>query len=89
MEKENVRNEILNILKKFAPEVDIGNIDPQLPLREQFEIDSLDFVNFVIRIHEKFSVDIPESDYLKLRTLEEANQYIVEKMSKPEIAGPS
>lgn len=57
-------------LRRVAPEVDIGALDPRIELREAVELDSMDFLNIVAAIHEATGVDIPESDYPLLATLE-------------------
>jgi acyl carrier protein len=67
-------------LNNIAPEVDLATIDPAEDLREAFDIDSMDFLNFITAIHHRFGVDIPELDYSKLVTLDGAVAYIAAKL---------
>jgi acyl carrier protein len=79
MEKDSIRAEVLAILSRFAPEVDLASVKPDQALRDQFEIDSLDFVNFMVRLHQGFRIEIPEADYGEFRTLDRAVEYIKKK----------
>jgi acyl carrier protein len=56
-------------LGRIAPEVEFDTIDPAGDLREQIDIDSMDFLNLVTALHERLGVDIPEADYPRLETL--------------------
>ena len=67
-------------LNNIAPEADIASVDPVADLREAIDIDSMDFLNFVIAIHHRLGVDIPEIDYPKLVTLDGAFAYINGKL---------
>jgi acyl carrier protein len=64
------------VLGRFAPEVDFSRIDPRGDLREQLDIDSLDFLNALVAIHERTGVNVPESDYGQVATLEAAAAYL-------------
>ena len=50
------------------------------PLRDQLDIDSFDFLNVVIRLHDKLDVDVPEADYQKLATLDAAIDYLASQL---------
>ncbi len=63
-------------LEKIAPEVDIDLIDRSGDLREEFDIDSMDFLTLVTALHERLGVDIPEADYAKLGSLDAAVSYL-------------
>ena len=51
------------------------------PLREQVDLDSMDWLNFLIGLHEKLKVDIPEADYARLRTLDDLLAYLGAKVA--------
>jgi len=68
---------VLDVLGRIAPEADLGTIDPGEPLREQLDLDSVDFLNFVIGLHERLGIDIPEADYGKLASIDGAVAYLV------------
>ena len=72
----DLRATILGALKRIAPEVDVATLDPVAPLRDQVDLDSMDFLNFLIRLNEKLGVDIPEADYGKLVSLDDFVAYL-------------
>jgi len=72
----DIRKMVHEELNNIAPEVDLASIDPAADLREALDIDSMDFLNFVIAIHHRLGVDIPEIDYPKLVTLDGAVAYL-------------
>jgi acyl carrier protein len=70
------RELLAEVFSRFAPEVDFAAIDPRADLREQLDIDSLDFLNALVAIHERTGVDVPESDYAQVATLGAAAAYL-------------
>ena len=68
-------------LGNIAPEMDLRKLDPSADLREALDIDSMDFLNFIIALHRRLGVDIAELDYPKLVTLNGAVTYL-----KPKVA---
>ena len=76
----DIRNVVQEELNNIAPEVDLATIDPAADLREALDIDSMDFLNFVIAVHHRLNVDIPELDYPKLITLDGAVKYLKTKL---------
>lgn len=70
MKDEEIRRVVLDSLGRVAPEADLDALDPDVDLREQLEVDSMDLLNLVIAIHERTGVDIPERDYPKLVSLD-------------------
>ncbi|HYL11155.1 MAG TPA: phosphopantetheine-binding protein [Candidatus Acidoferrales bacterium] len=75
MTREEIKATVLRILRDIAPEADPAAIKPKVRLRDQLDIDSMDLLNFVIGLHKEFKVDIPESDYPKLATLDGCIEY--------------
>jgi acyl carrier protein len=73
---EQIRARILEVLGEIAPEASPDRIDPGKPIREQIDLDSFDFLSVIVRLHDTFGVDIPESDYAELSTLNDAVKYI-------------
>jgi acyl carrier protein len=79
MTPDTIREAVLRALSDIAPEADPATLKPDVELRDQLDIDSMDFLNFVIAVHEELHVDIPESDYDRLRTLDDFVDYILER----------
>ena len=80
MTRKELRNAIIEALSSIAPEGDYESLHGGQPLREQLDIDSFDFLNVVIRLHDKLGVDIPEADYQKLTTLDAAADYLASRL---------
>jgi len=80
MIEAELRQIVLDTLGDIAPEADLAALPPGKDLREELDIDSMDFLNFVIALHEKLGVDIPESDYPQLVTLDGAVAYLRNKL---------
>ena len=76
MTADDLRPIVLRALTGVAPEIDTRSIQPGVSFREQFDLDSMDFLNFVLALHERLGVDIPEADYPKLSTLDDAIAYL-------------
>jgi len=72
-----IREVVLRVLNGIAPEIDAAAIDPGRNLRDQADIDSVDFLNFVIGLHKELGVDIPDSDLQKLGTLNGCIAYLL------------
>jgi acyl carrier protein len=81
MAKDDIKPAVIDALTGVAPEIDPATIDPALDLREQFDLDSMDFLNFVIALHERFGVDIPEAEYPSLASLDGAMAYLEAKLA--------
>jgi acyl carrier protein len=76
MKPEEIRRTALTVLTDVAPDIDVSDVDPTMNLQEQFDLDSLDFYNFVVALHEQLGVDVPERDYPKLATLDGCVTYL-------------
>ena len=79
---DEIRNAFLHSLHQIAPEIELQNINPESILREEFEIDSMDFLRLIVLLHEQLKVDIPEKDYSKLATLQSTLTYLNAKINQ-------
>jgi acyl carrier protein len=77
-----LKETILRVLSGIAPEVDGAAIDPAKNLRDQIDIDSVDFLNFVIGLHKELGVEIPDADVSKLTTLNGWAAYLLAKTGR-------
>jgi len=82
MNDAEMREKVLGILAELAPEVDVHALKPAVRLRDQLDLDSMDFLNFLIGIDEQLGVDIPEADYPKLPTLDAIYSYLQQRLSQ-------
>jgi acyl carrier protein len=81
MNEEEIRESVLTILAQLAPEVDVHSLRPAVRLRDQVDLDSMDFLNLLIGINAELGVDIPEADYAKMSTLDALYAYLSEKLA--------
>jgi len=83
MDETTLRATVVTLLQKIAPELDPATLDAALPLREQVDLDSMDFLNFLVAIEKRLQVAIPESDYEQLRTLDDLVRYLGARQPTP------
>jgi len=76
MNAAEIRGQVLAALKRIAPELEEGELEPARPLRDQVDLDSMDWLNFLVALGERFELEIPEADYAKLGTLDELVAYL-------------
>lgn len=82
MTRDDLTRVIGDALIRVAPEIDSGSIRPGVTFRDQFDLDSMDFLNFVIALHKTLGIEIPEADYPRLYTLDDAVAYLASKIER-------
>lgn len=82
MSPQELQAQVVAILKSIAPELEEGTLRADRPLRDQVDLDSMDWLNFLVALHERLKVDIPESDYAKLVTLADLVAYLGAKLGR-------
>ncbi len=80
-DQDSLRAQMLDIIKTLAPETDTAHLVGNLPLRKQIDLDSMDWLNVLAAIHERLGVEIPETDYGKLGTLDSITSYLKMRLS--------
>jgi acyl carrier protein len=75
-DRQALKASALEILRSIAPEVEPGEIEPSRPLRKQVDLDSMDWLNFLVGLHQRLGVNIPEADYAQLVTLDNVLDYL-------------
>ena len=75
MKRDELKQAILQTLTSIAPEVDPGSIEPAKLLRDQVDLDSADWLNFLVALKERLGIDIPDADVGKLTTLDKLVDY--------------
>jgi acyl carrier protein len=78
-----IRDAVLRALHGIAPEADLASLDPVAPLRAQLDLDSIDFLNFAIALHDALGVDIPETDYSSVASLNGCVTYLRARLEAP------
>ncbi|MFZ5842320.1 MAG: acyl carrier protein [Pseudomonadota bacterium] len=67
---------IIALLQRIAPELQPDQLDPEHALRQQVDLDSMDWLNFIISLHRTFAIAIPERDYRELTSIQAIIDYI-------------
>lgn len=76
MTRDELRATVLRVLGDIAPEADLAALHPDIGFRDQLDLDSMDVLNFVVGLHTALGVDIPETDYPQLATLDACVDYL-------------
>jgi acyl carrier protein len=76
MDEAQLRKEVVAMLVAIAPELDASALKHAEPLRRQVDLDSYDWLNFLLEVNRRFRVDIPERDYAKLATVDDLVRYL-------------
>lgn len=81
MTRPEIRDVIISILERIAPDEDLSNLDDAVPFREQMELDSMDFLDIVMELRKQYRVQIPESEYEHLITMDSTVNYLEPKLA--------
>jgi acyl carrier protein len=80
MSPAEIKETVLDILEGIAPDEDLSNLDDETPLRQQLELDSMDFLDIVMELRKRYRVQIPEEDYGQLATMNSTVAYLTPLM---------
>jgi acyl carrier protein len=78
--REEIALAVAAVLGEIAPEVDLSQVRRDTDLRDELDIDSMDFLRFVVLVHERLGVDIPETDYPRVRSVDGCVAYLAERI---------
>ncbi|MFH1497853.1 MAG: phosphopantetheine-binding protein [Verrucomicrobiota bacterium] len=79
MTKEECKQVVLDIIADIAPDEDLTNIKPDVRLRDQMELDSMDFLDIVMELRKQHNIEVPEADYPQLASLDSCAEYLTPK----------
>ena len=80
MSRDEIKDVILEIIADIDEEADLGNLDANVPLRDQLELDSMDFLDIVMELRKRYKLQIPEEEYPHLATLTSCVNYLEPKL---------
>ncbi|MBE0623139.1 MAG: acyl carrier protein [Burkholderiales bacterium] len=80
MNETEIRDRVIKTLSGIVPELDPHTLKPAGNLRDQLDIDSMDFLNFLIALHQEFKIDVPESDAGKLGSIDACVEYLTQAL---------
>lgn len=76
MNEQEIKSSIFQLLKRIAPDTEPEKMDPNENIKEALDIDSFDFLQFIVGLDEQFGLETPEKDYGKLTTLNSLLSYV-------------
>ena len=76
MNREEIIEAIKDIIQTIAPDEDLSELALDIRLREQIELDSMDFLDIVMELRKRYGVQVPEEDYTQLATLQGCVDYL-------------
>ena len=86
MTRDEVRQAIIDILGDIAPDEDMSSIKDDVTLREQMDLDSMDFLDIVMELRKRFNIEVPESDYQELVSMASCIQYLLPLLKDRQLA---
>lgn len=87
MTGEEIRQVILDILERIAPDEDLSGLDDAVAFREQMELDSMDFLDIVMELRKAYRIQIPEDDYEHLGTMDSTVAYLEPRLKDVSVPG--
>ena len=79
MTKDNCKKLVIDIISDIAPDEDLSAIKPEIRLRDQLQLDSMDFLDIVMELRKRHGIEVPEADYGQLASLESCADYLTPK----------
>ncbi len=80
MTADQTRQAVLDIITEIAPDEDLSALSNDVPLRQQIQLDSMDFLDIVMELRKRYGIEVPENDYGKLSTLQGCMEYLQPKL---------
>ena len=80
MTQDQIRQAILDIIADIAPDEDVSHVKGDVRLREQLDLDSMDFLDIVMELRKRYNVEVPEADYMQLASLDSSVAYLEPKL---------
>ncbi len=75
-DRQTLVESVLTLLCSIAPELEPDALEFERPLRSQVDLDSMDWLNFLVSLHDRFGVNIPEADYARLVSFNNVVDYL-------------
>lgn len=79
MTKDDCKKLVIDIISDIAPDEDLSNIKSDIRLRDQLQLDSMDFLDIVMELRKRHGIEVPEADYMQLASLDSCADYLTPK----------
>ncbi len=86
MTRDDVRNAVIRILADIAPDEDFDGLNDEEKLRDQFDLDSMDFLDIVMELRKRYNIEVPEADYERLVTMTSCIDYLQPLLKNQQMA---
>lgn len=81
MTEQQVKKIVLNIIAAVAPDADLSDVKSDVRLRDQLEMDSMDFLDIVMELRKRYKIEVPKEDYPQLATLDSCAAYLAPRLN--------
>jgi len=81
MTKDQVKQVVIDIIADIAPDEDLSKLKPDVRLRDQLQLDSMDFLDIVMELRKRHGIEVPEADYMQLASLDSSAEYLTPKFN--------
>jgi acyl carrier protein len=82
MTKDDIKKIVLEIIEEIAPDEDLADVKPDVRLRDQLDLDSMDFLDIVMELRKQHSIEVPEEEYQELASLDSCANYLLPKFNQ-------
>lgn len=81
LSNEEVRSKVLDIIADIALDDDVTGIKDEVALREQLDLDSMDFLDIVMELKKRHKIEVPQEDYTRLASMQSCVEYLAPKFN--------
>ena len=81
MTKDECKQAVVAIIADIAPDEDLSNLKSDVRLRDQLQLDSMDFLDIVMELRKRHGIEVPEADYIRLASLDSSAEYLTPKFN--------
>ncbi len=81
LSNEEVRAKVLDIIADIALDDDVSSIKDEVALRDQLDLDSMDFLDIVMELKKRHKIEVPQEDYTKLASMKSCVEYLAPKFN--------
>jgi acyl carrier protein len=82
MTEDQVKQIVIDIINEIAPDEDTSGLKGEVALREQMDLDSMDFLDIVMELRKQHGIEVPEADYPELASLDSCANYLTPKFNE-------
>jgi acyl carrier protein len=79
MTKDSCKQIVIDIISDIAPDEDLSSLKSDVRLRDQLQLDSMDFLDIVMELRKRHGIEVPEADYMQLASLDSCAEYLTPK----------